>query len=158
MFSKRIRPFFQGGIINILMIFGVIGIGAIMYGLKYDMAILVLGVIILIITGSSLTGFYGILIDYEEKKYKQYLSFLGIKIGTWHRLPQLEKIILTPKKHFIRDSSIKSDMYHEIFLIKLIPVDHGEAIVASMGLYGDLLIEADTLSNNLEVPIAENRL
>jgi hypothetical protein len=156
MFTKRIRPFFQGAIINILMIFGVIGIAAIMYGFKYDMAIMVLGLVILIITGVSLTGYYGIQIDYRQKKYKKFLSLLGIKLGSWRPLPPIAKIMITPKKHFMRRSFESTDINREIFLIKIIPADYDEAIIASMGLYDVLVLEADTLSKNLGVPVAED--
>jgi len=156
MFTKRIRPFFQGAIINIIMIFGVIGIAAIMYGLKYDLSILILGLFILLITGVSLTGYYGIQIDYHQKKYKQFLSLTGIKLGGWKPLPPIEKIMITPQKHFMRRSFENTDISHEIFLIKLIPSDYDEAIIASMGPYNVLAPEADILSRNLEVPVSED--
>lgn len=156
MFSKRIKPFFQGVIINILMIFGVIGLTAIMYGIKYDSSILIIGLAILLIIGISLSGYYGIQIDYRQKKYKQFLSLLGIKIGSWRPLPLIEKIILTPQKHFMRRSFERLDIAHEIFLIKLIPVDFGHSIIASMGMYGDLMLEADILSKNLGLPVVED--
>jgi hypothetical protein len=156
MFTKRIRPFFQGAIINILMILGVIGLAAIMYGIKYDLLILLLGLAILLITGISLSGYYGIQIDYNQKKYKQFLSFLGFKIGSWKPLPHIEKIVLTPQKHFMRRSFERIDIAHEIFLIKLIPAGFNHAIIASMGMYGDLMLEADTLSKNLGIPLVED--
>ncbi len=156
MFTKRIRPFFQGAIINILMILGVIGLAAIMYGMKYDSSIMALGMVILLITGISFSGYYGIQIDYEEKKYKQFLSLLGFKIGRWKSLPVIEKIILTPQKHFMRRSFERVDIAHEIFLIKLIPAGFDHAIIASMGLYGDLLLDADTLSEHLGIPVIED--
>lgn len=156
MFTKRIRPFFQGAIINILMIFGVIGLAAIMYGIKYDTHIMILGLVILLITGISLSGYYGIQIDYNHKKYKQFLSLLGIKIGRWKPLPQIEKIVLTPQKHFMRRSFERMDITREIFLIKMIPASFDHAIIASMGMYGDLMLEADTLSKNLGIPVVED--
>ncbi len=156
MFTKRIRPFFQGAIVNIIMIFGVIGLAAIMYGLKYDVSILIIGMVILLITGISMSGYYGIQIDYQQKKYKQFLSLLGIKIGNWKPLPLIEKIMLTPQKHFMRRSFERLDIAHEIFLIKLIPADYDHAIIASMGMYGDLILEADALSKNLGIPVLED--
>jgi hypothetical protein len=138
------------------MIFGVIGLAAIMYGLKYDVSILIIGMVILLITGISMSGYYGIQIDYQQKKYKQFLSLLGIKIGSWKPLPLIEKIMLTPQKHFMRRSFERLDIAHEIFLIKLIPADYDHAIIASMGMYGDLMLEADTLSKNLDIPIVED--
>jgi hypothetical protein len=156
MFTKRIRPFFQGAIINILMILGVIGIAAIMYGFKYDLHILILGMAILLITGISLSGYYGIQIDYSQKKYKHFLSLLGIKIGSWKPLPVIEKIVLAPQKHYMRRSFERIDLAHEIFLIKLIPSGFDHAIIASMGRYGDLMLEADTLSKNLGIPVVED--
>ncbi len=156
MFSKRITPFFQGAIRNMLIIFIVLGIGAVIYGYQYDNSILALGILVMLITVSSLSAFYGIQIDYNHQRYKSYFSVLGIKIGKWQPLPLIGKIVLAPRKRFMRRSSVSSDIYNEIFLIKLIPAEADEAIIASMGLYGDLVLEADTLSKELGVPVAED--
>lgn len=156
MFTKRIRPFFQGAIINILMILGVIGLAAIMYGIKYDILILLLGLAILLITGISLSGYYGIQIDYNQKKYKQFLSFLGFKIGNWKPLPHIEKIVITPQKHYMRRSFERMDIANEIFQIKLIPAGFDHSIVASSGMYGELMLEADSLSKNLGAPVVQD--
>jgi hypothetical protein len=114
--------------------------------------------VILIITGVSLSGYYGIQIDFQEKKYKRFLSLLGLKMGSWKPLPIIKKIMITPKKHFMRRSFEKTDIRHEEFLIKLIPADFDEAIVASSGMYDVLILEADTLSKNLGVPVSEDTM
>jgi len=155
MFVKKIRPFFQGIIVNILMIMGVIGLAAIMYGIKFEASILLMGLLILIITVISLTGFYGIQIDYVRKSYRQYLSLAGFRIGRWKPLPLLEKIILSPRKHYTRRPFERLDISHDIFMIKLVPAEYDQPIIASIGIYGDLMLEADTLSKNLGIKVVE---
>lgn len=155
MFSKKIRPFFQGGIRNLMILFAVVGLGAMIYGYRYDQGILSLGIVILLITIAGLSGYYGILIDYQNQRYKTYLSFLMVKTGSWKPLPLLSKILITPYKRFGRSIGSSTNIYEEIFVIKLIPAESDEAIVASIGYYGDLVLEADTLSKELGVPAEE---
>ncbi|MBR9998076.1 MAG: hypothetical protein KFF73_03855 [Cyclobacteriaceae bacterium] len=155
MFIKRIKPFFQGVIVNIVMIFGVMGLAAIMYGIKYDEPVLISGLIILLITAVSLTGYYGIQIDYQQKSYRQFLSLAGIKIGNWRSLPVMEKIVFSPRKHFMRRSFERMDIRHDIFMIKLVPAEYDPPIIVSIGLYDDLMLEADPLSKNLGIPVVE---
>lgn len=156
MFSKRIKPFFQGGIRNLLMIFAVVGIAAAMYGFKYDRSVMLLGIIILLICLGAYSGYYGIQIDYNHQRYLNYFSFIGIKSGRWKPLPLIGKIVITPRKRYFRASSRHSNIYEEIFLIKLVPAEKDESIIASIGLYHDLALEADTLSKELGVPVVED--
>lgn len=155
MFVKKIKPFFQGVIVNILMILAVIGLASIMYGIKFDQSVSFIGLVILIITVGSLTGYYGIQIDYRQKSYRQFLSLVGIKMGRWKPLPLMEKIILSPRKHYMRRSFERTDISRDIFMIKLVPAEYDQPIIVSIGLYGDLMLEADTLSKNLGVPVVE---
>jgi hypothetical protein len=126
-----------------------------MYGIKFDESVMVIGMIILILTVVSLTGYYGIQIDYLNKSYRQFLSLAGIKIGRWKPLPLLEKIMLSPRKHYMRRSFERMDISRDLFMIKLMPAAYDQPVIASIGLYGDLMLEADTLSKNLGVPVVE---
>ncbi len=156
MFKKKIKPFFQGSTRNILTIFVLIGMGAMFYGYKYDISIFNLGLLIFLLTLTGLTGFYGIMIEYQHQRYKTYLSFLMIKIGSWKPLPLLSKIMVVPYRRFARGNTGPASIYEKLFIIKLIPAEGNEAIIASMGYYGDLILEADTLSKELGVPVAED--
>ena len=40
------------------------------------------------------TARYGIKIDYQQRKYKEYLLVLGFKPGSWKSLPDLERITI----------------------------------------------------------------
>jgi hypothetical protein len=67
----------------------------------------------------------------------------------------MEKIILSPRKHYMRRSFERTDISRDIFMIKLVPAEYDQPIIVSIGLYGDLMLEADTLSKNLGVPVVE---
>lgn len=55
----------------------------------------------------------------------------------------------------MRRSFERMDISRDLFMIKLVPAEYDQPIIASIGLYGDLMLEADTLSKNLGVPVVE---
>jgi len=156
MYKKNIKPFFPTGSRTIILIVMVIGIGAFFYGLDRDTSITVLGLIIFLISVFTLSGRYGVQIDFMDHQYRSYLSFIYIlKFGSWKDLPEINEISVSPVRHFVSKYSLKDNIYTEIFQIKLIVPDSGDPIIVSRGLYGEMLIEAEELSKKLGVPVKE---
>jgi hypothetical protein len=134
----------------------VIGIGALMYGLNKDTSITILGLVIFLISVFIISGYYGIEINFEESRYRSYLSFIYfLKFGKWKILPEIKKITLIPEKRFVSKHLLKNNIYSETFLIKLVIEDKDESIIISRGLYGELLIEAEELSKQINVPLEQ---
>jgi hypothetical protein len=134
----------------------VIGLGAFLYGFNKDASITVLGLVIFLIATFIISGYYGIEIDFEEKRYRSYLSFVYIlKFGNWKSLPDVKKILLAPEKRFVSKHSLQSNIYNETFLIKLIIEGRDDTIVISRGLYGVSLIEAEELAKKLNIPLEQ---
>lgn len=156
MYKKNIKPFFPSTSRNIILIFLVIGIGALFYGLDKDVSITVLGLIIFLISVFIVTGQYGIQINFKSHKYCSYLSFIYIlRFGKWKNMPRIKEISLIPEKRFVSRHSLKNNLYTETFLIKLIRTDEEEPLTVSRGLYGELLLEAEDLAKKLDVPVKE---
>jgi hypothetical protein len=156
MYRKNLKPFFPPGSRNIILIFLVIGIGAFFYGFDKDTSISILGLIIFLLSVFIVTGQYGVQINFNNRRYRTYLSFIYIiKFGSWKDLPEIKEILLTPAKHFMSKSSMRNNIYTETFYIKLIGQDEREPISVSRGLYGELMLEAEELSKKLNVPVKE---
>jgi hypothetical protein len=156
MYKKKIKPFFPSGSRNIILIVLVIGVGSFFYGLDRDATIMVLGVIIFLMSVFILTGYYGIEIDFRNKRYKSHLSFIFLlRVGKWKELPEIKEIAVVPIKHFVSKHSLQGNLYTEKFQIKLLGNDPNTSITISNGLYGELILEAEELSKKLNVPIRE---
>jgi len=156
MYKKNIKPFFPTGSRAIILIVMVIGIGAFFYGLDRDTSISILGLVIFLISVFTLSGRYGVQIEFMGHRYRSYLSFIYIlKFGSWKDLPEIKEITISPVRHFVSKHSLKDNIYTEIFQIKLIVPDSGDPIIISRGLYGEMLIEAEDLSKKLGVPVKE---
>jgi hypothetical protein len=156
MYNKNIKSFFPTTSRTIILVVMVIGIGAFIYGFNKDTSITLLGLIIFLIAVFIISGYYGIEIDFDEKRYRSYLSFVYIlKFGKWKALPDIAKVTLLPEKRFVSKHSLQSNIFNETFLMKLVVEGHDESIIMSRGLYGALLIEAEEISKRINVPLEE---
>ncbi|MEM6526564.1 MAG: hypothetical protein AAF693_22420 [Bacteroidota bacterium] len=55
--------------------------------------------------GTCIVSYYqGTLINFADKRFKEYTSFLGYKFGEWHALPTLSGIKFTSKKQRITNT------------------------------------------------------
>ena len=99
-FSQKTERFFPAGLIfgGFLMI--LIGLGVLIFKSVFGIVVLLAGVAIVFLH-------YGILIDFEENKYKEYWGLLGLKFGKWQNLPPLEYISLT-KSRFSQEIGLRA--------------------------------------------------
>ena len=77
-----------------------IGLGVLIFKSVFGIVVLLAGVAIVFLH-------YGILIDFEENKYKEYWGLLGLKFGKWQNLPPLEYISLT-KSRFSQEIGLRA--------------------------------------------------
>jgi hypothetical protein len=156
MYNKNIKSFFPISSRTIILVVMVIGIGAFIYGYNKDTSITILGLVIFLIAIFIISGYYGVEIDFDKKRYRSYLSFIYVlKIGKWKVLPDISKIALVPEKRFMSRQSLQNNIYNQTFLIKLVDDRRDELIIISRGLYGELLIEAEELSKKINVPLEQ---
>ncbi|MDN5214788.1 hypothetical protein QQ020_22100 [Fulvivirgaceae bacterium BMA12] len=90
-YVQKTERFFPEGLVfgGILMI--LIGVGALV--IKP-----LLGIILLPAGLSVVFLHYGILIDFEQKRYKEYWGLLGLRFGKWKVLPPVTYISLTKSR------------------------------------------------------------
>ncbi|MCG8322480.1 MAG: hypothetical protein MI921_23480 [Cytophagales bacterium] len=90
-FSHRTERFFPAGLIfgGAIMIF--IGTGILIFKSVIGFVILLAGIAIVFLH-------YGVLIDVEARKFKEYWGFPGLKFGKWKHLPGIEYISLTKSR------------------------------------------------------------
>lgn len=156
MYKKNIKPFFPGASRNIILVVLVLGVGAIFYGIDRDIAIVILGTIVVLMSVFILTGQYTMEIDFEDRQYRSGLSFIYVlKFGVWKPLPEIKEISLIPSKHFVTRQSLKHNLYTEEFQIRLMGVDPEDTLTVSRGLYGELILEAEELSKELNIALKE---
>lgn len=53
------------------------------------------GVILVFLGITLILNIQGVLVDYPNKKYKEYRHFLFFKIGSWKEIPSLDELVLT---------------------------------------------------------------
>ena len=58
----------------------------------------IIGVVVLLGGIAIVFLHYGLLIDFDEHKYKEYWGLLGLKFGKWEDLPPVEYISLTQSR------------------------------------------------------------
>ena len=76
-----------------------------LFGLiAFTLANYILGSILIILFLLIFTGHYGLTIDTGSKRYKEYISFLGLKNGKWKDYAELEYI-------FINTAQVSQKMY-----------------------------------------------
>ena len=156
MYIKNIKSFFPATSRTIILFVMVMGLGAFLYGLNKDVSITILGILIFLIAVFIISGYYGIEIDFNKKRYRSYLSFIYVlRFGKWKALPDIKKIALVPEKRFVSKHSIQNNIYNETFLVKLMVEGQEESIIISRGLYGQLLIEAEEFSKKVNVPLEQ---
>ena len=99
-YSQKTERFFPAGLIfgGIIMIF--IGTGVLIFKSIFGVVILLAGISIVFLH-------YGLLIDFEERKYKEYWGLLGLKFGKWTHLPPLDYISLT-KSGFTQEIGLRA--------------------------------------------------
>ena len=69
-----------------------LGTGVVIFESVFGIIVVLAGILIVFLH-------YGILIDFEESRYKEFLGLLGLKFGKWENLPHLEYISLTKSRY-----------------------------------------------------------
>jgi len=101
MFNHR-NSYFFGNAANLWHIFIFAGVFSLTapYFISLEVSqarTIIVGVVALIIGIVLKINYYGIQIDFDQKKYRNFISILGFKQGNWIVLPELERIVLTSK-------------------------------------------------------------
>ena len=101
MFNHR-NAYFFGSAANLWNIFIFAGVFSLtapyLITLEVSQARTVIVGCVAIVIGIILkTNYFGIQIDLKNRQYRDFNAIFGVKRGTWHKLPQLSKMVLTSK-------------------------------------------------------------
>jgi hypothetical protein len=150
--SNRIRFFFPLPIIAV-------GIIAVIGGIVSAFSIPIMGIGMVIVGGFLCGSTYGSQIDFQNKKYREYTSYYGIKTGEWKSLDKLPYIsILGSRSGFTvysQSNRSTTDM-DDYFDVCLLSNNHRIKFVVQKYESKDQATQlAETFAVKLDIPITK---
>ena len=129
--------------------------GVLLFGLYACTQNLAVGLLFVVVAAITLTTHEGIEIDFSGKRIRIYTGVTGIRFGSWHGLPDVDRLTLVPvrKTYTVYGSRTgkSTDYRQQTFEVHLYPQGSRDHYVVSAGKRDAAKADASLLSEQLLV-------
>jgi len=156
MYQRKLKSIFPPGSKLSAALILIIGITAVYYGTQGDTGYLLIGLTITLVSIYMIAAVKGIIIDFDNRRYKNYWGLLGLKFGSWENLPEIEAVRFTKFREgssYHRQGSASILRGKEKYSAYLMYHDSRRKIVASVEDEFRAEEDARYLADQLNVPL-----
>ncbi len=129
--------------------------GVLLFGLYACTQNLPVGLLFVAVAAVTLTMHEGIEIEFSGKRIRIYTGVAGLRFGSWHGLPGVDRLTLVPvrKTYTVYGSRTgkSADYRQQTFEVHLYPPGSRDHYVVSAGTYDNARTDAEFLSRQLQV-------